>query len=120
MANTSRTALTLLILLLASAITSPTKAQVPAASCSSCSVVQGALGDLQHLRVGMTRRDVERYFVLGAGMNARTPTTYVYRSCDYLQVQIEFNFDPAVDRNLSPKDTITKISKLVVDYPSRD
>jgi len=92
-----------------------------ASTCSSCDVAQQALDELQHVKVGMTRKQLEQTnFILAGGMLFRGHTNYMYRNCQYLNVDVDFSLDPAVEREFSPNDTITKISRLYVIYPPRD
>lgn len=68
----------------------------------------------------MTRRDAERYFALDGGMNWRGQTRYVYKKCDYVKVEISFEEDPSVQSDFSQKDKITNLSKLFLEFPSKD
>jgi hypothetical protein len=88
--------------------------------CSACSVAQQALDDLQHVKVGMPRSELEKYFVVAGGMTLRSTTRYEYRRCDYLEIEVDFSLDPAIGSNYSPNDTITSISRLFVTYPAKD
>jgi hypothetical protein len=85
-----------------------------------CSVAEQALEDLQHVKVGMPRSELEKYFVVAGGMTFRDRTKYESRRCDYLEIEVDFKLDPAVDRSNSPNDAIANISKLFVAYPSTD
>ncbi len=96
---------------------------VPAQSapgCPSCGQVEKALEDLAHLKAGMTRRDAEQYFALDGGMNFRGQTRYVYKKCEFIQVEINFEADPEVRNDFSQKDRITNLSKLSLAFPARD
>jgi hypothetical protein len=89
--------------------------------CSACSLVQRALKDAQGLKPGMARKDIQSHnFIDAGGMIFRDRTTYVYKDCDYISLEIEFEFDPKVGQEFSPKDTIKGISKLIIDYPAKD
>lgn len=89
--------------------------------CSSCSVVERALKDLQSLKVGMARKDIAAHnFVMSGGMLFRDRTAYIYQDCEYIKLEIEFTLDPAVDQAFSDKDTIKGVSKLALDYPVKD
>lgn len=97
-----------------------TPAQPEQRTCS-CSVIERALKDAQSVKLGMMRKDVEAHnFVVSGGMVVRDRTAYVYKDCEYIKLEIEFNPDPAVARDFSPKDVITNISKLTLDYPVMD
>ncbi len=115
--------LTVLAVLICISIALPgrTNSQNKPNTCSSCDVAQQALNELQQIKVGMTRKQLEQTnFVLAGGMLFRNHTNYMYRNCEYLNVDVDFNLDSSVEREFSPNDTITKISKLYVTYPPRD
>jgi hypothetical protein len=88
--------------------------------CSACGQIPQALEDSLHLKAGMTRRDAERYFALDGGMNWRGQTRYAYKKCDYVKVEISFEEDPSVQNDFSQKDKITNLSKLFLEFPSKD
>lgn len=89
--------------------------------CSACSLVQRALSDAQELKSGMARKDIDAHnFIEADGMLFRDRTRYVYKDCDYIKVEIEFDIDPTIEQKFSPKDTIKGISKLTIDYPIKD
>ena len=89
--------------------------------CSSCSLVERALKNLQSLKIGMTRKDIESHnFVEAGGMVFRDHTRYDYKSCEYIHLEVDFSLDPSVDKDMSPKDVITGFSKLTLDYPAKD
>src|SRR5258707_6309005 len=96
--------------------------KVPAQSapgCPECGQVEKALEDFAHLKAGMTRRDAEQYFALDGGMNFRGQTRYVYKKCEFIQVEINFEADPEVRNDFSQKDRITNLSKLFLAFPAR-
>jgi hypothetical protein len=95
-------------------------AQSPPASCPPCGQVVQALEDLGSLKAGMTRHDAEQYFALDGGMNFRAQTRYVYKKCEFIQVEVTFEEDPDVRNDFSQKDKITKLSKLFLEFPSKD
>jgi hypothetical protein len=68
----------------------------------------------------MLRRDAEQYFVLDGGMNFRGQTRYVYKKCEFIQVEITFEEDPDVRNDFSQKDKIASLSKLFLAFPSKD
>jgi hypothetical protein len=100
----------------------PSKAQPQpqGSDCRSCSVVERALGDLQGVKIGMARRDMERFFVVAGGMTFRNHTSYVYRDCEYLKVDVDFKADPEAENAFSPDDKIIGISQIVIAYPAKD
>jgi len=90
--------------------------QVAASESPSCVVIQQALNDFQHIRVGMSRKEVEKYFKRDGGMQFPSSTRYVYPKCDYIKLEVDFSAG-----TFSPNDIVTKISEqLFVNYPARD
>ena len=87
---------------------------------SPCAVVAEALTAKDNIKPGMTRSEVEKYFVLDGGMQFAEKTRYVYRNCDYLQVEVEFNLKPSGKDLRSPNDVVTAASKLFVAHPAKD
>ena len=87
---------------------------------SPCAVVAKALSVTDNIKPGLTRREVEKYFVLDGGMQFAEKTRYVYRNCDYLQLEIEFSLKPYGKDLRSPNDVVTATSKLFVAYPAKD
>jgi hypothetical protein len=85
-----------------------------------CGVIDAALSDYQHIKTGITRRDVDRYFELDGGLQFPSSARYVYPKCRYLHLDIEFEAKGNVDRPLSPDDKVVKASRLYVDYPVKD
>lgn len=90
------------------------------ADTSACAQIEQALQDFGRIKTGMMRHDVERYFTLDGGMNFRLQTYYVYRKCDLIKIEVTFESDPDVKDKFSDRDKITKLSKLYLDYPSKD
>ena len=98
-------------------------ATLPAQSllgCAACGQIAQALEDSGQLKAGMTRRYAERYFALAGGMNFRGQTRYVYKKRDFVKVEITFEEDPSVQNDFSQKDKITNLSKLFLEFPSKD
>ena len=111
---------TFVVVMLVSASIAPNlPAQSPAGS-SACDLIAQALEDSGHLKTGMTRRDAEQYFALDGGMNFRGQTRYVYKKCDLVKLEITFEEDSSVQNDFSQKDKITKLSKLFLEFPSKD
>lgn len=112
----------LLLILICTLALWPSTAQLQPTknSCSSCELAQQALNDLKHVEVGSTRRELEKYFAPAGGMVFRNHTDYVSKKCDYFKIQVDFKLDPAVERDLSPDDTISNVSGIFLAYPSRD
>jgi hypothetical protein len=92
----------------------------PERNCSACAQIQQALEDFGHLKSGMNRQDVERHFILDGGMNFRGQSYYVYQKCDFIRIEVTFELDASVQNGFSPRDRITKLSKLYLGFPARD
>jgi hypothetical protein len=87
---------------------------------SSCAVIRQALSDYQRIKVGITRGEVEKYFAQDGGAQFPSSTRYVYPKCAYLHLDLEFEAKGPAGRLFSPDDTVTKTSKLYVDYSAKD
>lgn len=111
------------ILIFSIAFSASVAPRLPAQSrpgCSACGQIEQALEDFGHLKAGMTRRDAEQYFALDGGMNFRGQTRYAYKKCEFIKVEITFENEPSVQNDFSPKDKITNLSKLSLEFPSYD
>ena len=87
---------------------------------TGCSLVEQALKDYQQAKSAKTRQDVEKYYVLDGGAQFPSRTRYVYPKCEYLHVDFEFELaKPAAIATL-PDDKVIGVSKIYVEYPSRD
>jgi hypothetical protein len=87
---------------------------------SSCALIQQALTDYHRIKVGITRGEVEKYFAQDGGAQFPSSTRYVYPRCHYLHLDLGFEAKGPADRLFSPDDTVTKASKLYVDYSAKD
>jgi hypothetical protein len=87
---------------------------------SACGDVQQALVDRDRIKVGIARREVEKYFVQDGGGQFPSTTRYVYTRCRYLHVDIDFEAKGSAGQLFSGNDVVTKVSKLYVDYSTKD
>lgn len=85
-----------------------------------CSMIEGALKDYQQLKSVTTRRDVEKYFRPGGGLQFPAKMRYVYPKCDYLHVDVEFELAKPAQIASLPEDKVIGVSKLYVEYPATD
>jgi hypothetical protein len=92
----------------------------PETGCPGRGQIEQALQDFGHLKNGMNRQDVERYFVLDGGMNFRGKSYYVHKGCNLIRVEVTFESDPELQNGFSPRDKITGVSNLYLGYPSKD
>ena len=79
------------------------------------------LPELESIKVGMTRGELLKVFMVEGGISTRTRRRYVYRKCGYVKVDVEFA--PAGDQdNIAerPGDRITKISKPYLELTIMD
>jgi hypothetical protein len=95
--------------------------QSAASESSPCAMVQQALSDSRRLKVGITRGEVEKYFIQDGGLQFAENTRYVYPKCDYIKLEVDFSRATSGTLPLmSPNDTVTKVGKLFIEYPARD
>ncbi|HKV82815.1 MAG TPA: hypothetical protein VJP02_32000 [Candidatus Sulfotelmatobacter sp.] len=86
---------------------------------SSCATVEEALRDYQHVKIGATRAEIEKYFAR-ASLSFPLKTGYVYRGCDDIHLDIDFKLSEPRRGMFSPDDLVTDFSKLTLDYPAKD
>jgi hypothetical protein len=96
------------------------RAKERSGSKGDCIAIQHALRDVANLKVGSSRREVEKAFARAGGINFRNQTRYVYPECEFIGIEVEFDADKAVNNDFSPSDTATKISRPYLEFPSRD
>jgi len=60
-----------------------------------CAMVQEALSRSREIKPGMTRRDVERYFAPDGGLQFPNRGVYVFSSCRYLKIEVDFDLKPS-------------------------
>jgi len=86
-----------------------------------CPAVLHALEARSKLKVGTTRREVEKLFDRDGGLQFPESTRYVFRECREIKVDIEFKHVPSgTGPLLSDEDTVTKVSTLYLQYPAKD
>ena len=85
-----------------------------------CSVEAEALSDYAHIKPGITRREVEKYFAEDGGAQFPGNARYIYPKCRYLHLDIEFSVQGSAGRLGSPADVVTKFSKIYLDYSAKD
>lgn len=67
------------------------------------------LVQIESIKVGMTRKDLQRLFTAEAGFSSRQKRTYVFNECPYIKIDVEFQ--PATGPRESMDDKIRTISK---------
>lgn len=86
---------------------------------SNCAMVQQALSAAQQLKIGMTRREVEKYFERDGGLQFPDTTHHVYPRCNLIKLDVDYTSATA-DHPFSPDDKVAKVSKPFLAYPARD
>jgi hypothetical protein len=80
--------------------------------------VEQVLKEMQSIKVGMRRGEVEKVFSVAGGLATVSRQAYVYRQCPYFRVDVEFA--PADQTRASENDTVVNISKPYLDWPHGD
>jgi len=107
--------------LLLLAVTSATQRQGATESSSECAIVSRALADFQQVKPGVKRKDVEKLFKYEDGLQFPDNARYAYRSCEYIKLEVQFDAAPSRGGSVtSPEDTVRAVSKLFIDYPTKD
>lgn len=88
--------------------------------CSSCAVVAQALNDSRQIKIGMPRRAVEQYFQRNGGAQFPDSTRYVYMKCNYLHLDVQFELKRTSGQLFSADDSVVSVSKLYIDYSTKD
>lgn len=75
--------------------------------------IEKIIHEVQKLKVGMTRADVEKSFTTEGGLSTPWARTYVYRSCPYIKIDVEFGTAEwkLVGSQENSTDRIAKISR---------
>lgn len=87
---------------------------------TSYSPIEQALNDDQQAKSAKTRRDVEKYFVPDGAMQFPARTRYLYSKCEYLHIDFEFELVKPAEITSLPDDRVIRVSKIYVEYPTRD
>lgn len=86
-----------------------------------CALVEQALKAYQEIKPGITRKEVERNFEYDGGLDFRELGRYTFRGCNYIKVEVNFALAPDIE-NVPDRsnDIVATVSKLFIDYPSKD
>jgi hypothetical protein len=81
-----------------------------------------SMKQMESVKVGMTRSDLQRVFKEGAGLSTRQQRTYVYRGCPYFKVDVKFQAIGVLEEGVeeSPDDQIVELSKPFLNYRVAD
>ena len=103
------------------AVNGPGPRQNSAKQQDSCAVVKEALDDSLHIKVGMTRREVEKHFSPDGGLQFFSTTRYGYLKCEFIKIDISFKSAVRGKQNFrSPDDIVENASKPYLEYPVTD
>ena len=84
--------------------------------------VEKCLREMQSIKVGMTRRDLGKFFTTEGGVSSASWRQYVHRECPYFKVAVEFA--PSRDQDgrarEKPTNRITKISRPFLQWSISD
>jgi hypothetical protein len=94
-------------------LSTPAPGQEPDTQAACCDVVKSALHDVQQLKVGMMRREVEEHFEQDGGFRPLGKENYVYRRCAYIHVDVEYKIG-ADAKGPSPADKVVSVSQPYV------
>jgi hypothetical protein len=110
----------LFVMILISAVLLAAGARDKQTQGSTCALIEQALTDYQRIKIGSTRGEVERYFIREEAAQFPSTTRYVYPKCSYLHLDVDFEAKAPPGHLFSPDDTVIKISKLYVDFLTKD
>ena len=80
--------------------------------------IAGALNSIQMLKIGMTRSDLMKVFMIEGGLSTTSQRTYVYRRCPYIKVDVKFAASSR-EKEL-PTDKIVEISRPYLTWSVMD
>lgn len=87
----------------------------------ACAMMKQALDDSLQIKPGVKRKDVERNFEEDGGLQFPEYGCYTYRACNYIKLEVAYDAAPSRNGQLtSPEDTVRAVSKLFIDYPTKD
>ncbi len=82
--------------------------------------MEKALHAAERIKVGASRSEVERDFILDGGVTFRDESVYTFRNCPYLKLKIRFDRDKSKQSDLTMNDIVATISRLYVEWPHGD
>ena len=84
--------------------------------------VAGCLKQMQAVRAGMTRKEIEKILTMEGGLYSPTTGHYVSRECPYFKVDVEFTAARDKDGRavFGGHDRIVKVSRPYLDWPTID
>jgi hypothetical protein len=86
--------------------------------------MESVLQDMDQIRVGTTRKSLLKLFDPAAGLRriSRTEVTYVYRKCNYIHLDVEFEpvGEPENKSYPRPQDKVSKLPSPYITRPVMD
>jgi hypothetical protein len=84
--------------------------------------VGNALKEIQTIQPGMTRKDLLKLFVAEGGLGGSGHSTFLYRDCQYIKVDVEFQPSQQTEGRVKefPDDKIKEISRPYLGNPTID
>lgn len=77
---------------------------------------------IETIRPGMQRKDLDAYFTTEGGLSTRTEQRYVSRECPFIKVDVRFKEPDATHKNIweDPEDIIESISRPYLEWSIMD
>jgi hypothetical protein len=89
---------------------------LPATDDDLTKKVDAVIGQWEKLKPGMSRAELEKVLGGEGGVSTTTWRIYVWPSCRYIKVNVEFNPTSKGQTEELPTDTIKSISKPYLEY----
>ena len=91
-------------------------------AAADCKCMSDALSDIEKIKVGMKRKDLDTMFSLDGGISAINPGRFVYGKCRFIKVDVKFEFADKGGKSPkgNPADEIVAISKPYLERPFYD
>jgi uncharacterized protein YecT (DUF1311 family) len=83
-------------------------------------LIREALKQISELRPGDSRMLLERNFEQDGGLQFARHSRYVLKKCQFIKVDVEFSGEGIDNRAALPSDTVVRVSRPYVEYPSAD
>ena len=83
-------------------------------------VFENAIRDYGTIKPGTLRKDIEKSFHRGGGIQFRGNSRYTYNESDFMHVDVEFRTSSTDGNPFAEQDVVVGVSKLYIDYEPRD
>lgn len=84
------------------------------------SSIEKIIKEIETIKPGMKRKDLFSVFTEEGGLSTFTQRTYVYKSCPYIKVDVQFTQVDPGNANENPEDVIVEISKPYLGWSIGD